>query len=452
MQLAPGAMVTPNVRLVELLGTGGMGSVWIADHLGLQARVAVKFLSRELVAMEPKLKQRFQREASICARLRSVHVVQTFDHGTMDDGAPYIVMELLEGSTITQRVESEGPMTARHVAMMVAQIVKVLHRAHVVGVVHRDIKPDNLFITEDSDYELFVKVLDFGIAKQKRIGAAPVTATGVVVGTPEFMSPEQALSSKNADYRSDLFSLGVVAFYALTGELPYDHDAEEPLWVQMSTGKHRSARDYVPELPPAIDKWFEHALQPRPEDRFQSARTMADALAAIVQPEDAYQIVDELSSAGSPSWPHRPPRDTEEDSQPAMYELLGPDSEEFGSEATVLMDEAAHVAAEDSEPEPPTRRRPHWSPSPSSVRRALVAGVYNGGVDGAYNRVVAPTLVDEAMASEPPVRRDHELVATGPNWPTSVVSPRGRFPVMLAVLGALALATVMVVLAWWQLA
>jgi serine/threonine-protein kinase len=333
MELTPGTMVNASVRLVALLGQGGMGAVWLADHLGLEARVAVKFLAPHLVAAEPKLLQCFKREASIGARLRSVHVVQTFDHGLMADGSPYIVMELLEGSTITRLVEDHGPMSPRLVAMMVAQVAKVLHRAHVLGIVHRDIKPDNIFVTEDSDYELFVKVLDFGIAKQTRIGQSDsVTKTGVVVGTPEFMSPEQAISSKNIDYRSDIFSLGVVTYYALTGELPFAPSDEAPLWLQMSRGLHVPVTQRLPQMPPELDRWFATALAPQAAERFHSVRMMADAFATIVAPMEAHQIVDELSTSEDAA-PRRPIDD--EDSQPAMYEIIGPDSEEYGHEATV---------------------------------------------------------------------------------------------------------------------
>ncbi|MEZ4438379.1 MAG: protein kinase [Polyangiaceae bacterium] len=297
--LAPGKMVNDHVRLIELLGKGGMGTVWLADHLALEARVAVKFIAPELVGRHPSLRERFKREASICARIRSIHVVQTFDLGEMVDGSPYIVMELLEGTTLTERVESQGPMEIYEVGMMVQQVAKVLQRAHVLGIVHRDIKPDNLFLTSDSDYDLFVKVLDFGIAKQTRVGhnqgRRMVTKTGAVVGTPEFMSPEQAIASKDLDHRSDLFSLAVSAFYAYTGELPFDPEAEMPLWLQMSNERHRPASYFRPDAFDGLDEWFERALRAKPEDRFATARDMANSLSGIIS-NNTSQILDELSS------------------------------------------------------------------------------------------------------------------------------------------------------------
>jgi serine/threonine-protein kinase len=344
--------------------------------------------------------------------------------------------------------------------MMLGQVVKVLHRAHVLGIVHRDIKPDNIFINEDSDYELFVKVLDFGIAKQNRIGAAQVTHTGVVVGTPEFMSPEQAVGSKDLDYRSDLFSLAVVAFFALTGQLPFDSESEEPLWLAMSQQRHRRARTYVPELPEAIDTWFSRALQPRPQDRFQSAKTMADAFAMVVDPEQGNQIVDELSASDGRPLPGRPRDD--EDSQPAMYELIGPDStDEYGSDATVQMDASDHHAAEGTEIEPPTVRRYPLKAfgaalSPQLVS-AVAAGVYNAGVYGAYNQVVSKTLVDDSLSDDAPSARPFDPVTrTTPmsrpeGWPTRVATPTSRVPIALATVGALAVIAAMVVMAWLHL-
>ena len=442
-------MVNANVRLIELLGKGGMGSVWLADHLGLEARVAVKFIAPELVGLDPSLRERFKREASICARLRSIHVVQTFDVGEMADGSPYITMEMLEGNNLTDRVEAKGTMSVPEVGKVVQQVCKVLHRAHVLGIIHRDIKPDNIFLTSDSDYDLFVKVLDFGIAKQTRVGKKDVTKTGAIVGTPEFMSPEQAIGSKSLDHRSDLFSLGVVAFYALTGELPFDLDGDEPLWIQASRGSHIPATRLRPDLFDEIDDWFERALQGKPEHRYQSARDMANALSRIIS-DNTSQIMDELSTSlddslnmprgeamslrarlqehisgildDDPSQPSRPqasnygdegvptPRMSEpesaappptETSHPAMYDLIGsPDSEEYGGESTVWMNDQDHREAEVDGEGPPTVRRPHGmtrAPLTPTVATkgmydAVRSGAYNSGTSGAYNAVVAPPM------------------------------------------------------------
>jgi serine/threonine protein kinase len=484
-------MINSNVRLLDMLGQGGMGSVWLADHLGLEAQVAVKFIAPELIKREPSLRQRFKREASICARLRSIHAVQTFDHGVMDDGTPYIVMELLEGETLTHRVEERGAMEVREVAMLMAQIAKVLHRAHVLGIVHRDIKPDNIFLTQDSDYELFVKVLDFGIAKEQRAARpqnANVTKTGAVVGTPEFMSPEQALSSKNLDHRSDLFSLAVVAYYALTRELPYDPEGETALWFQMSQGDHLPLAKFLPDAPKELEAFFKHALEPRPERRFQSARIMARAF-AIAASAGGMRVADELSSSddslslpaaaqgdvgslGEDDWPEVPALLAREDrdpptervppsgdSHPAMYELIGPDSEEFGREATVLMNDDDHIEAEIDDALPTPRQDVPRLVARPGVYAAVRAGAYNSGDTGAFNALVhhpqsvevmalAPTLQAEtqpaviqnliAQHREPQLR---QMLASLP--PASSRTSRRRVAVIalsVAVIGAVALA------------
>lgn len=366
-ELAPGQMINDNVRLLTELGRGGMGSVWTAEHLRLEARVAVKFIDPELAHDVPSLRTRFQREASIAARLRSIHAVQAFDQGETAAGTPFMVMELLEGETLTDRIEREGPLSIAEATHVVAQIAKVLHRAHVLSVVHRDIKPDNIFLLDDEDYELFVKVLDFGIAKDRSPSRRlDMTAQGMVVGTPEFMSPEQWIGRKDLDHRSDLYSLGVVTFYALTGELPFDEDdPERPIWMQQAYGELRSLQSQLPGTSDALDGWMRRALHAEADERFKSAKEMARALILCANAE-GHHVTDELSSAeggGSiPAAPGSGPFDgfdddlTGEEREPESRERFG---ESFAVESTAVMNEdALRDAAEDEEEEPPTQRRP----------------------------------------------------------------------------------------------
>src|SRR5262245_31536554 len=190
MILAAGAMVSPSVRLVRLLGKGGMGSVWVAEHLTLKTLVAVKFMA-ENFAQSPGAVARFEREAVAAAQIKSPHVVQVFDHGVDESGVPYIVMELMEGEDLAHRLAAVGHLSPMQTAQIVGQVCKALSKAHAAQIVHRDIKADNIFLVQ-SDDDVFVKVLDFGIAK--RHDDAPsshLTSTGAVVGTPHTMSPEQ---------------------------------------------------------------------------------------------------------------------------------------------------------------------------------------------------------------------------------------------------------------------
>jgi eukaryotic-like serine/threonine-protein kinase len=311
--LAHGTMVTPNLRLVQPIASGGMSSLWVADHLGLDTQVAVKFMDPLLARRHADVGERFKREASISARIRSVHAVQVFDQGHMPDGTPYIVMELLEGCTLDEWVEARGAVTLRECAQVIAQLAKVLQRAHQLDIVHRDLKPENVFVV-DSDYELFVKLLDFGIAKQgaRAGGESEVTKTGIAVGTPGYISPEQALNAKKVDHRSDLWALGALAYWLLTNTLPFgDDESEEPWWLRLSKGSFTPVTQIIPALPQAIDGWFRRALESRPERRFQSAQEMAETLLAIaalyksVEPpppaSDALVVVEDALPSARPA-------------------------------------------------------------------------------------------------------------------------------------------------------
>ncbi len=299
-EFTPGTLINPNVRLVRLLGVGGMGSVWVADHLSLQTQVAVKFISPELVKADPNIIARFNREATISAQIKSPHVVQTFDHGVMDAETPFIVMELLEGESLEDRVDRAGPLSLADTGLVVTQTAKALNKAHKLSVVHRDIKPDNLFLV-DADDELFVKVLDFGVAKHTHMPShSVVTSTGTMVGTPEYMSPEQVLSAKGVDHRADLWALGVVAYYALTGEVPFSGETLGSLCVAIAGAQFVPASQLRAALPKPLDQWFSRALQPDPANRFSSAKQMALSLSQIIA-DPTHPIRDDFSEDGSGS-------------------------------------------------------------------------------------------------------------------------------------------------------
>jgi serine/threonine-protein kinase len=278
MPLAPGTIVARNLRLVRLLAEGGMGSVWIADHLGLKTQVAVKFIA-ESVVQDPTVKMRFEREATAAAQIRSPHVVQIFDHGLADDRIPYIVMELLEGESLGRRLDRLGALSPREAASIVGQVCRALSKAHANGVVHRDIKPDNIFLT-DSDGELFVKVLDFGIAKRAADQPIGVTSTGMAVGTPLYMSPEQSVSAKDVTLSTDLWAVAAVAYKCLTGRVPFQGDTFGALCVIINRGVFPRPSTLREGIPQAFDAWFMKGLAVAPADRFVSARELADQFSA----------------------------------------------------------------------------------------------------------------------------------------------------------------------------
>jgi serine/threonine-protein kinase len=258
-----------------------MGSVWVADHLALNTQVAIKFMSPAYLENRD-LVQRFRTEAMAAAQIKSPHVAQVFDHGFMTDGTPYIVMELLEGEDLKRRIRREGPLPPREVSLIIAQAAKALSRAHQVGIVHRDIKPDNIFLTY-IDGELLVKVLDFGIAKLgagSEMGGA--TTTGSMMGTPLYMSPEQLLSAKRVDHRADLWSLAVVAYHALTGRVPFNGETVGSLSVAVHGGVFEVPSRLRPGLSPALDAWFQRALRKDPNERFATAKELAETLDAAI--------------------------------------------------------------------------------------------------------------------------------------------------------------------------
>ena len=255
-----------------------MGSVWLADHLGLQSQVAVKFMAQAMLE-DPVSVRRFQQEAKAAAEIRSPHVVRVFDHGTTDDG-PYIVMELLVGESLEKRIKRGGPLGLHELIQVITQACKALAKAHERGIIHRDIKPGNLFLAEDDD--LFVKVLDFGVAKFSGQEAIDMTATGNMVGTPAYMSPEQLFHGKSVDHRGDLWSLAVVAYHALTGERPFDGVTLGELCVAIKRGEFTPPSKLRNDVSPQIDAWFMRAFAKDAEARFTSAKELAVALEAAV--------------------------------------------------------------------------------------------------------------------------------------------------------------------------
>lgn len=275
MSITPGTMVTANVRLLHRLGEGGMGSVWVAEHLGLDTEVAVKFIAAEY-AKEPDAIARFRNEAAAAAKIRSPHVVQVFDHGVMADATPFIVMELLDGESLGQRLAKVGRLDPEEAAAVITQICKAFTEAHQRGIVHRDIKPDNVFLSRSAG-ELLVKVLDFGIAKQTTLpGYDQITSTAAIVGTPEYASPEQIVSAREVDFRADLWALSVVAYRALVGRSPFVAETMGGLIVEITNSRFTVPSAHAVGLPPAMDAWFARAFATRPEERFASARELAE--------------------------------------------------------------------------------------------------------------------------------------------------------------------------------
>ncbi|HEY4013237.1 MAG TPA: serine/threonine-protein kinase [Polyangiaceae bacterium] len=277
-----GQVVGGKFRLESVIGRGAMGSVWTATHVSLGHRVAIKLVAREFVK-SPEALRRFDAEAKAAARLQSRHVVQVFDNGTLDDGTPYIAMELLSGENLEQRIQRGGPIALAETVDILAQCARALARAHAAGIVHRDIKPENVFLAHEPDGDAdVVKILDFGVAKVTMAieGWTSKTGTGAMLGTPIYMSPEQVRASRDVDHRTDLYSLGLVAYTMLTGRLVVEAETFGDVLLKICTQPLPSLREAAPALPPAVDAWFQRACAKDSAQRHQSAQEFVDTLRA----------------------------------------------------------------------------------------------------------------------------------------------------------------------------
>ncbi len=273
----PGMLLTPSLRLERPFARGGMGAVWLADHLGLRTKVVVKFLVEEMTHNADAI-SRFTREAAAASQVKSPHVVQMIDHGVTAGGLAYIAMERLEGCSLAEHLARENVVAPRQVALVISQAAKALSRAHDARVVHRDIKPDNLFLCDDGNGEAFVKVLDFGIAKVVDKSAASSTRTGAMVGTVYYMSPEQVVGHKDLDHRADIWSLAVVAYEMLTGVKPFEGETLGAISVAICAAKFEPVLGNRSAVPAEVDAVFAKAFAPDIAARYATIRAFADDL------------------------------------------------------------------------------------------------------------------------------------------------------------------------------
>ena len=284
-ELSAGTVLANKYRLESVLGVGGMGTVYRAEHLALKAPVAVKVIDRKVEEGDLTL-SRFMREAQSAAALRSPHVVQILDYGT-DQGRPFMVMELLEGEPLADRLKRIGRLAPEETYRIILHVAKAVSKAHEAEIVHRDLKPDNIFLVHNEGDEL-AKVLDFGVAKVEatQLDGHGHTRTGSLLGTPYYMSPEQAQGNKDVDGRSDLWALGVIAFECMTGIRPFQSDGLGDLVLQICI-RDIPIPSHFGNVPEGFDDWFKKACQREPADRFQTARDLAEALRASLAVDTA---------------------------------------------------------------------------------------------------------------------------------------------------------------------
>lgn len=265
-------------RILSRVGRGGMGSVYAAEHL-VTKRVGALKLLHQRYAEHREVVTRFVREASAAARIGSPHIVQAFDAGALPDGAPYIFMELLQGAPLSALIEERRRLPFTEARAIVAQAALGLASAHEHGIVHRDIKPENLFLCAGTP--LFVKILDFGICKlSEEAGPSRLTAEGAPLGTPHYMSREQVVGA-DVSFKTDIYSLGVVLYECLTGEVPFHAETLPALAVKIFEGQYARATELVPDLPEGVDALLATAMAHDPEQRFESMKHFHAALSTL---------------------------------------------------------------------------------------------------------------------------------------------------------------------------
>ena len=279
-----GTVLVGKYRVAREIGRGGMAAVYEAEQLSLGKKVAVKVLAAELSASTIVI-ERFFREARAAASISSPHIVDIYDSGRLDDGRPFIAMELLVGESLYDRMARVRVIDPETTIRVIIHTAKGLMKAHAAGIVHRDLKPENIFLTKGEDGEDLCKILDFGLAKfyapvnpeekaQKRL-----TREGAVFGTPAYMSPEQVKGQGNVDHRADLWALGCMAYECLIGRPVWNMDQGVAMtFASIATGPIPVPSQVRPDLPPAFDAWFKRCLDRDPNRRYQSAKELADAL------------------------------------------------------------------------------------------------------------------------------------------------------------------------------
>ena len=275
----PGQVLDGKYRIVRLIGEGGMGAVFEGENVRIRRRVAIKVLHGAALSNAETV-QRFEREAQAAGRIGNEHILEILDLGVLADGERYMVMEYLAGEALSARIRRLGRMTPEQILPLIRQALVGLAAAHAAGIVHRDLKPDNIFVlNERSGIRDYVKLIDFGISKFNALGGdMSMTHTGAVMGTPFYMSPEQAKGSGQVDARTDLYAMGVILYEAVTGEVPFTADTFNELMFKIVLTDPAPLTQVIPEIDPSFASVVSRAMAREATNRFATAEEMIGAL------------------------------------------------------------------------------------------------------------------------------------------------------------------------------
>ena len=419
-----GEILLGKLRVIRVLGEGGMGAVYEVEHSLTKHRRALKVLHPKL-SRDADITTRLLREASVAGRLRSKHVVETFDAGQLENGAAYVLMEMLEGHPLSSEL-ARGPMSVARLSVVISQVCDALRAAHQAGIVHRDLKPDNIFVARELDGTECVKLLDFGISKFTTTNedpAAKLTQDGLVMGTPYYMSPEQTRDAGQVDARTDIYALGVIMYEAIAGRPPFAAESFPRLFVLIHLGQYEPLRVVAPGVEPAFEAIVDKAMGLKAEDRFQTATELRAAVAPFV--ERAPGLMETLAAPVESLSPPSPMAATRDASESADDE-----PEEAAQEPAR---EPPKEAAEEEEPstdaEPtvaPSKRRPVAAFAVAAVVVAVL-GVALASTGGLTSSGADEETPDPAPAIVAPIER--EPVAVEPVTPTAISPPEAVEPI-----------------------